>query len=100
MEQAYLIIENNVVDNVVLWDGNPQTWTPPSGSIQLVQSTTPAMIWQLNTTATPPVYQLEQVIGVGDIGFTWNGTVLTTNQPQPIYTPPAAQPKTTGTKSA
>jgi len=80
--QNYLIIENNVVTNVVFWDGNTQDWTPPSDSIQLIQATTPAMVW-IGNDANPPVYTLTQIIGAGAIGFTWNGTVLTTNQPQP-----------------
>jgi hypothetical protein len=79
--QPYLIINNNVVENVCLWDGNPNTWQPPINSIQLVQSTTPALVWVLNADQTD--YVLEQVMGVGQIGFIWNGTVLTTNQPKP-----------------
>ena len=90
--QNYLIIENNVVTNNVVWDGNTQTWTPPADSIQLIQATTPAMVWVgtkvENLPATIPptytiTYNLEEVVGAGDIGFTWNGTVLTTNQPKP-----------------
>ena len=81
MIEAYLIIENNVVTNNVVWDGNTQTWTPPEDSIALVQKTTPAMIWQLVEGET--VWTLIEVMGVGDIGFTWNGSVLTTNESQP-----------------
>jgi len=93
--QAYLIIENNVVINNVMWDGGSD-WTPPAGSIQLPQATTPAMVWQLSGSA----YVLTEVVGAGDIGFTWNGTVLTTNEPQPVFPPASAQPKTTGTQQA
>jgi hypothetical protein len=100
MEQQYLIIESNTVTNIVVWDGGPD-WTPPADSTQLVQSTTPAMVWELNSAVKPPVYQLVQVVGAGEIGFTWDGTVLTTNQPQPQLPPAAAsQPITTGTKAA
>ena len=38
--------------------------------------------------------------GAGDIGFTWNGLVLTTNLPKPIVralVPDSAQPTTSGT---
>ena len=81
---SYLIIENNVVTNDVVWDGNTQTWTPPADSIQLIQSTTPAMVWQpIYTDEKVTDWVLVEVIGVGGIGFTWNGTVLTTNQPKP-----------------
>ena len=90
--QNYLIVETNIVTNNVVWYGNTQTWTPSADSIQLVQATTPAMVWVGNRVENLPAtipptytttYNLEEVIGAGDIGFTWDGTVLTTNQPQP-----------------
>lgn len=28
----YAVVENGVVSNVVLWDGNEETWSPPVGS--------------------------------------------------------------------
>ena len=79
--QEYLIVENNVVTNNVMWDGNPTDWTPPADSIQLVAATTPAMVWSYNESTK--VFELAEVMGAGSIGFTWNGTVLTTNEPQP-----------------
>ena len=79
--QNYLIIENNVVTNVCLWDGDTQTWTPPIDAIMLVQSITPTMVWVLNQDKTD--YVLVEQLGQGSIGFTWNGTVLTTNEPKP-----------------
>ena len=90
--QAYLIVENNVVTNNVMWDGDTQTWTPPADSIQLVTATTPAMIWLGQT--------LTEVMGSGAIGFTWDGTVLTTNEPQPVPPTNLVQPQTTGTQTA
>jgi len=88
MPQEYLIIENNVVTNNVVWDGNTDTWTPPAGSIAIIRSTAPAMIWFLDSSLVPKDFVLNQVIGAGEVGFTWNGTVLTTNQPKPqIPTP-------------
>ena len=81
--QNYLIIENNVVTNIVLWDGDTNIWQPPADSIALVQATTPAMIWVFNYTTNPYTSTLEEVMGEGSIGFTWDGTVLTTNQPKP-----------------
>ena len=93
--QNYLIIKNNVVDNLVVWDGNTQDWTPPTDSIQLIQATTPALVWELSSDKKN--FVLVSVEGVGDIGFTWNGSVLTTNEPQPQ---PILQPKTIGTQAA
>jgi hypothetical protein len=104
--QNYLVVESDVVTNCVVWDGNTQDWQPPSDATMLVQATTPAMVWVGTTTenlpaTVPPTYtttyNLEQVIGAGNIGFTWNGTVLTTNQPQPAS---IIQPRTTGTLTA
>jgi len=93
--QNYLVVENNVVTNVVVWDGDTNTWIPPVDATMLVQATTPAMLWQLNADKTDWV--LVEVLGAGAIEFTWNGTVLTTNQPKPAS---IVQPTTTGTKSA
>ena len=87
VEQNYLIVEANIVDDVVVWNGDTTQWTPPAGSIALVQSTTPAMVWVPvidPVTKLPTAWNLEEVIGAGSIGFTWDGTVLTTNQPKPV----------------
>lgn len=82
--QNYLIVENNVVTNDVVWDGNTETWTPPTDSIQLIQTTTPAMIWEaVIVDGKITDYVLVEQIGQGQIGFTWDGTVCTTNQPKP-----------------
>lgn len=84
INQNYLIIESNVVTNTVVWNGDTTTWTPPSGSISLVQSTIPAMVWQpviVDNKITDWV--LGQEMGVAGIGFTWDGTSCTTNQPKP-----------------
>jgi len=82
--QNYLIIQNNVVGNLVVWDGNTNVWTPPVGSIAVVQATTPAIVWQpviVDNVLTD--WQLGQEIGQGNIGFTWNGTEAVTNLPKP-----------------
>jgi hypothetical protein len=95
--QTYLMVNEstNIVDNATEWDGNPNTWQPPSSYLMLVCATTPAMVWQLDADKTN--YVLTEVIGAGWIGFTWNGSVLTTNEPQPA---PVSQPSSTGTQSA
>ena len=71
----------NVVDNTCVWDGDTNTWQPPENTLMLVQATIPAMIWILNTDKTD--FVLTKTIGAGAIRFTWNGTVLTTNEPKP-----------------
>lgn len=96
VEQNYLIIESNIVTNVCIWNGDISQWTPPQGAIALVQATTPAMIWQLNADKTD--YVLTEVIGAGGVGFTWDGTDVTTNELKP--NPPKPQPVTEGTTPA
>ena len=81
--QNYLVVQNNVVINVCVWDGDTQTWTPPSDATMLVQSTTPAMVWVVDYAIKPYTSSLQEVVGAGSIGFTWDGTVLTTNEPKP-----------------
>jgi len=99
LDQNYLIIEANIVTNVCVWNGDTSQWTPPQGSIALVQATTPAMVWELNADKTD--YVLTEQIGQGQIGFTWDGTNCTTNEPKPtIPTATENQPATTGTKIA
>lgn len=98
--QNYLIIESNVVTNEVVWDGNPQTWQPPVGSIQLIDATTPARIWQpVAVEGKITDWVLEEQLGVGTIGFTWDGNVLTTNEPKPEIPPEPVQPTTEGTQT-
>jgi len=82
IDQNYLIIEANIVVNICVWNGDTSQWTPPSGSIALVQATTPAMIWELNTAKTD--YELTEIMGAGGMGFIWDGTAVTTNQTKPI----------------
>jgi len=84
INQNYLIIESNIVTNVVVWNGDTSIWTPPANSIALVQSTTPAMIWQaVIVDGVITDYILVESLGSGSIGFTWNGTAVITNQPKP-----------------
>lgn len=32
MGSCYAVVLNNIVDNVIVWDGNTEGWTPPQGS--------------------------------------------------------------------
>jgi hypothetical protein len=90
--------QTGVCENVVLWDGNPESWTPPEGYLLLVQNTTPAKVWLQNANTLEWV--LSVVEGVGQIGFTWDGTYLVTNEPQPQPLPAAAdQPAVAGAQT-
>jgi hypothetical protein len=96
--QNYLVVESSVVTNIVVWDGDTNTWQPPADATMLVQATTPAMVWEaVLTDGKITGYQLVEQIGAGQIGFTWNGTVLTTNKPEPAV---PTQPVSIGTKIA
>jgi hypothetical protein len=81
--ENYLMIDEttNIVDNICIWDGDTTTWQPPENTLMLIQSTTPAMVWESNADQTD--YVLVEVIGAGQIGFTWDGSILTTNEPKP-----------------
>ena len=96
--QQYLQIENNLVTNTVMWDGNTEQWQPPTDAIMLVDADTVTMIWQpvvVDKVITD--YALGGKLGAGDIGFTWNGTNCITNEPKPEI---PVQPVTTGTVTA
>ena len=95
--QNYLMIDLsvNTVENICLWDGNTETWQPPTGYLMLVQATTMALVWQWDKAI--PDWVLTQQIGQGQIGFTWNGSECVTNDPKPE--PPQPQPVTEGTQN-
>lgn len=83
MTQNYLMINEttNVVDNVCLWDGDTNTWTPPSGYLMLIQAITPAMVWVFDDASKD--FVLTEVVGQGQIGFAWNGTACVTSEVKP-----------------
>jgi len=83
MTQNYCMVntETNVCENVCVWDGDPNTWAPPSNYLMLVQATTPAFVWGWN--AAEDAWLLQEQVGAGGIGFTWDGNALTTDQPMP-----------------
>lgn len=81
--ENYLVIENNVVTNIVVWDGSSTDWTPPQDALVMLLNTTPALVWIPDMEIKD--YVLVEIMGAGSIGFTWNGSVLTTNEPKPVY---------------
>lgn len=93
--QNYCMINqaNSVCENICLWDGDPNTWQPPANYLMLVQATTPAKNWIWDSTAKQ--WNLE-VYGFGQVGFTWDGTYLTSNEPEP---PIPVQPAVEGAQT-
>ena len=88
------MIQENVVTNICLWDGNKQTWQPPQDATMLILETTPTKIWVI----VDAEYVLIDSVGDADIGFTWDGSVCITNQPKPEKLQPANdQPNSSGT---
>ena len=108
MINDYLMINEstNIVENICTWDGNPNTWQPPANYLMLIKNITPAMLWVAKQVEIQPptdpvtyqvIYVLEESMGTAEIGFTWNGTVCTTNEPQPTMPTPAEnQPNAKG----
>ena len=87
--QNYLMVNEstNIVDNDCLWDGDVDTWQPPSGYLLIIQATTIAMVWALIPPST--TYELTEKLGGGGNGFTYDPItqIVTTNQPQPTVLP-------------
>jgi len=84
--QNYFVVQNDVVTNSVMWDGNPNTWEPPANATMLISADTQALIWQAVLVDKKPIdYVLVETLGAGQIGFTWSTTtqILTTNEPKP-----------------
>lgn len=82
--ENYLMIQNNVVTNICLWDGSTEEWQPPINATMLLLGETPAMVWEAIYDGVVFVdWVLEEKIGMAEIGFLWDGNVATTNQPKP-----------------
>lgn len=89
--QNYLMIQENVVTNICVWDGDTQLWQPPQGAIMLAQKTTPVKTWGL----VGEEYVLVNSIGNANTGFTYDGEFCVTNEPKPEYVKPNELPVTT-----
>jgi hypothetical protein len=77
----YLMIQNNVVTNLCVWDGDVNSWQPPQDVIMLSQDTTPTKIWSVNQEGTD--YILVNFVGNANIGFTYEDGFCVTNEPKP-----------------
>lgn len=74
----------NIVDNISMWDGDINTWTPPTEYLMLEQEQIIALLWTPIIADNKIIdFELAENLGAGQIGFTWDGSVLTTNQSKP-----------------
>lgn len=91
--QNYLLVNTSITpatcDNLILWGGDTSIWSPPASHIALAQKDTPSKDWEWDSTAN--TWVLIESIGGGNIGYTWDGVLLTTNEPQP-QDPPLNEP--------
>lgn len=86
------MIQDNIVTNVTLWDGDVNSWQPPSNVIMLVAETVPTKVWGLVNNE----YVLVDSVGDAVIGFTYADGVCTTHEPKPEYKEPDGEiPSTT-----
>jgi hypothetical protein len=95
----YLMInkETNVCDNIVLWNGNPETWTPPADYLMMELETVKPKVWVWNVDTKE--YELQVADSGIQIGFTWDGTNLITNEDKPVIVEAPNQPNSTGTQT-
>ena len=73
--------QTNICENTVLWDGNPDSWSPPPGYLMLLRDETQAKTWVWHADIKD--WLLDTLVGRGDIGFVWDGVYLTNNSPKP-----------------
>jgi hypothetical protein len=96
--ENYLMIQDNVVTNVCVWDGDVNSWQPPSDATMLIAETTTAKTWEWDSELKD--FVLVESIGNAGIGFTYDGTFCITNEPKPELPIPAEnQPTTQGTQT-
>jgi hypothetical protein len=90
--QNYFAIntKNNICENTVVWDGKQESWTLVGDWLLLPQTTTPAKVW--NYDVQTKTWFLDVHIGRGNIGFTWGGEHLVTNEDQPTVQVTATPP--------
>lgn len=92
----YIMIQENNIINIIVWDGNTTTWQPPQDVLVLPQDTTPTKIWRVSTEIND--YVLTESVGEANIGFTWDGSFAITNAEKPtfIQEPADDQPENEG----
>ena len=56
MSNPYALVESGGIVNVVLWDGNAETWSPPTGqqAIHIPDGSNAAIGWTWNGASFEP----------------------------------------------
>lgn len=98
--QNYLIIQENVVTNVVIWDGDITSWAPPADAVVFGQEEVVKNTWVWNSASQD--WELTgTVTAVAHIGDLWDGTSF--SEPKPTDPPQVeatqAQPISNGTQT-
>ena len=88
------MVQENVVTNILLWDGDVNSWNPPVDATMLIQATTPTKVWSL----VDKEFQLVESIGNAQIGFIYEGGFCNTNEPKPHSQEPIGELPTTEIK--
>ena len=75
------MVQENVVTNICVWNGDINSWVPPADATMLVSETARSKVWVLNEEKTE--YVLVESVGDVSVGFTYDGTFCITNEPKP-----------------
>lgn len=86
MDKNYYLINEttNVCENIVVWDGNNDTWSQPQGYFLLEQDSTNSKAWAWNKETNDWEIHISDY---ANIGFIWDGSYLNTNEEKPTYIP-------------
>lgn len=85
--QNYIVIKDGVAIDAIVWGGNIDSYTPPTGAVALQIDMTPALNWDFDDASHDFVLR---ETGVGCIGYTFDNGILVTNLPKPEMALPAA----------
>jgi hypothetical protein len=82
MSDNYLMVNKatNVIENIVLWDGNLETWNPGDEFLLLKAEETSCTVWFWDNGQL----QSQQIVGAAGVGDTWdNGNAVKPQPPKP-----------------